>query len=150
MHLPPQQTLQDRQSVWPRVLWSHCSFSGFPCTRCFVCTLQMWSFCFTQSSGVHAINLISLHSLILWGLFLAMPCPSQDEEPCVELRTLTSVGETVWFPIFQFVGHPPSGYEIWFFCVPFLILLCGFFAFGWRIFFLVGSGLFCWHSSASR
>ena len=49
--------------------------------------------------------------------------PPQAEEPRVGLRTLTSVGETVWLTVFQFVGHPSSGHGIWFYCAPFFILL---------------------------
>ena len=51
LHLPPQQALQDLE-----VSLAQDPFSGFQCTRYFVCTLQVWSFCFTQSCGVHVIN----------------------------------------------------------------------------------------------
>ena len=88
----------------------------------------MWSFCFTQSCGVHAINPDwpsqpgSLGAIPSDAMHLPPP-PHQAEEPRVRLRTLTSVGETVWLTVFQFVGHPSSGYGIWFYCAPFFILL---------------------------
>lgn len=51
LHLPPQQALQDLE-----VSLVQDPFSGFQCTWYFVCTLHVWSFCFTQSCGVHVIN----------------------------------------------------------------------------------------------
>ena len=37
-------------------------------------------------------------------------------KPAVGFRTFTTVGELLWNCALQFVGHPPGGYGIWFYC----------------------------------
>lgn len=116
----PSKASKTYRSIWPRILWNPCSVSGFQCAP----SRHEVSVSPTPV-GFMQLILIGLHSQIIWGLFLLIPrLPLlQAEEPRVGLRTLTSVGETVWLAVFQFVGHPSSGYGIWFYCAPFFILL---------------------------
>ena len=138
---PPQETLQDLQVVWPRVLWSH-SFALSPSAQE---TLHASS---SSKSGVPSpLELLhlcpsGLQSLMLWRLLLPVPEP-QAAQPNVGLRTLTPVGE----PLIQlfssfWVTHPVGmgfGYVT---KVP-RLPSCGFFVLRCRISFLVGSSLFC-------
>ena len=63
-----------------------------------------------QSSFTQALMAINSKEE-LQGLLFSMPDP-QALEPDVELRTLTSVGESLYTVIFQPVGCPPGRYVV--------------------------------------
>ena len=84
----------------------------------------MWSFCFTQSCGVHEINPdwpSQPDSLGAIPSDATHPCP--PDSPGWRATCGAQNSHTVWLTVFQFVGHPSSGYGIWFYCAPFFILL---------------------------
>ena len=99
------------------VLWNSCEF--------------LWS------------NLAGLQSQILWGLFLSLPDP-QAGNPDMVLRTLTAVGELMWYYFSSlWVTHLAcTGFDF----ITIALLLpshCGFFfVFACRVSFLVGSSIF--------
>ena len=87
----------------------------------FVCALQDWSLCFPQFCNQ-----------ILLAFKVRFPWNSQSLCGISKVGSLTWGSEpSQWWEIFfciivlQFVGHTPSGYEIWFYhhCVPPTILL---------------------------
>ena len=90
-------------------------FPGFWCTWNLVCALQEWSFCFPQSWGIPAIK-------PLWSSksnSLGAPPPFVRPSGWGAWRgaqNFHSYGRTSGIIIFQFVGHPPSRYGIWFYC----------------------------------
>ena len=57
-----------------------------------------------------------LQSQMLWGLLLLMPDP-WAWEPDMRLRTLTPVGDFLWYNCSPVSSFPPGWYEIWLYCV---------------------------------
>ena len=108
----------------------------------FVCALQDWRLCFSQSSGSPIIKSCWPQDQIPW----RFPVPLSDPQAGkldVGFRTFTAVQDFVGIIVLQSVGHPPGGYGIWFYydCT---LLPCHYsflFVFGHGVSFLVGSGI---------
>ena len=92
------------------VLWN-LLFLGFQCMRNIVCTHQEWSLCFSWSCGALALKPHWPSKPNALGLLLPMLDP-QVGVPDVGLRThwWKNLCDIIIFP---FMGHSPSGYEIW-------------------------------------
>ena len=102
-----------------RLLWGLCFTPEFWCTHGFVCALHDWR----------------LYPPVLWsnlaGLKVTFPGDSWSLRWFPRLGSLTwgSEPSQQWGNFFgivlQFVGHPPSGYGIWFYrdCAPPAVLL---------------------------
>ena len=86
------------------------SFLGSWCVRYLVCALEEWSFCIPQSCEFLRSNSAGLQTQMLWSLLLLMP-DAQAGEPDVGLRTLTPVGELLWYNYFQVCGSPT--WQLW-------------------------------------
>ena len=118
--LPPQQAIvtlcfprrspKNCSRVWPRFLWSPCFALG-PSAR--------ESLCAPFKNGVSIspspVELLhtsptGLQCQMLWGLFLPMPDP-QVWGFDVGLRTLTPIGECLWYSYFLVFGFPTQ--EVW-------------------------------------
>lgn len=109
--------------------------------KAFVCPYRMESL-FTPSWGASALKPWCPSTQMLQGILLPMPKP-QAGETDMGFRSLTPVGEPLWYSYFPVYMSPTSGYEI--VKVPLLPSLCGlFFVFWCRFSFLVVFSLFCW------
>lgn len=135
-----QETLQDPHLGLIQVLMKSFLCSGTQCTLNPVCTLYECSLHFYQSFGAPLLK----PCWMLWRLLLSMPGPQAGKSD-VRFGTLTPVGEPLRYSYFPVCGSPIC-YGIGYIAeVPFLPSWCGFFfAFGYRISFLVASSLFCW------
>ena len=80
---------------------------GSQCMWNLMCALQQWSLCLTQSCGVPALKPTGLQSQMFWRLLLPMPRP-QAGEPDLGLKTLTPMGESLWYNYF-----PVCGQQVW-------------------------------------
>ena len=83
---------------------------GTQCTWKSVCTFQEWGLHFPQSHGLLHPSPTGLQCQMLWGLFLPMPDP-QVWGFDVGLRTLTPIGECLWYSYFLVFGFPTQ--EVW-------------------------------------
>ena len=80
----------------------------------FVCALQDWRLCFSQSSGSPIIKVCWPQDQIPWRLPVPLSDP-QAGKPDVEFRTFTAVQDFFGIIVLQSVGHPPGGYGVWFY-----------------------------------
>ena len=80
----------------------------------FVCALQDWRLCFSQSSGSPIIKSCWPQDQIPWRFPVPLSDP-QAGKPDVGFRTFTAVQDFFGIIVLQSVGHPPGGYGIWFY-----------------------------------
>ena len=117
LHLYREPSNTSRQ-VWFGLLWGQCFFPQVLVHTRF-CALQECSLHFPQSYGSPAIESYWPQCQIPWGFLVPLP-NSQIGKPDLGFRTFPIVRELCGTIVFQFVGCPPSKYEVWFFldCVP--------------------------------
>ena len=98
-----QEILQELQSGLTQIPMEPLFCSGTQCTLKPVCAFQEWGLCFPQSHGslVHKPHWPSMPDAL--GVFLPMLDP-QAWELDMGLRTLTSVGESLWTSYFPACG----------------------------------------------
>ena len=104
--VPPQETLQYQQvGLAQAFMRSLLLFPESWCSWDFVCALQEWSFCFSQSCGISAIK----PHLPSKPVSLGAPPPigrPQAGKPVMGLKTFTPVGELLWYNYFLLCRLP--------------------------------------------
>ena len=121
------------------VFYEITSFFSSWCARDPVCTFQKQILCFPQFCGISAMKLHWPSKLDSLGALPPIARPPQAGEPDVGLRTLTPVGECLWYNYFPVCAQPIQC--VWDLIFIMIVLLlpfhCDFF------FVFEGSTIFC-------
>ena len=137
--LPPQETLQDPQEVWPRFLWSPCFALGASANET-LCILQEWRLFPLQSCGAPVLKTLSFNSRCSW--CSSSKCQTLRQEPDMGFGTLTPVGETLQsFSILWFTHLVNMGLLIIYMHPSYHLIVASSFVF---VFFFLVHNAFSW------